>query len=329
MENITKIELPLPVIEVVEQLQYSDSGFNPDLIKKVLQMEVELTPICLNALKYCLNGLDYKGDDIYRFDNYLFHIYSLYFLGIWKNRAIVPILFEFCKDEDIDWIVDTVWGSSYWEDLPLVLAECMTFEDVPLLIDLMHDNFFWYYPHYSIITNTFKYLIQMEKLSLDEFSKIVKEEIIPRIIDEDNLIDEKVNYANLIMDLKLDEYRLVCEEIAKLQEKESDIQHFSIENVRDAFSAKEIYWGFEDYSKRKVHNLLFDEMSQWKCFFEEELDDEESDDYWSEDIEDFEDDINWMKEYYHSSTIRRDEPKIGRNEPCPCGSGKKYKKCCL
>jgi len=26
-------------------------------------------------------------------------------------------------------------------------------------------------------------------------------------------------------------------------------------------------------------------------------------------------------------TVRRDEPKVGRNEPCPCGSGKKYKKC--
>jgi len=22
------------------------------------------------------------------------------------------------------------------------------------------------------------------------------------------------------------------------------------------------------------------------------------------------------------------EKKVGRNEPCPCGSGKKYKKCC-
>lgn len=21
-------------------------------------------------------------------------------------------------------------------------------------------------------------------------------------------------------------------------------------------------------------------------------------------------------------------PKVGRNDPCPCGSGKKYKKCC-
>ncbi|MHC4917282.1 MAG: SEC-C metal-binding domain-containing protein [Planctomycetota bacterium] len=26
--------------------------------------------------------------------------------------------------------------------------------------------------------------------------------------------------------------------------------------------------------------------------------------------------------------IRRDQPKVGRNSPCPCGSGKKYKKCC-
>lgn len=29
------------------------------------------------------------------------------------------------------------------------------------------------------------------------------------------------------------------------------------------------------------------------------------------------------------STFVRDQPKTGRNEPCPCGSGKKYKQCCL
>ncbi len=27
-------------------------------------------------------------------------------------------------------------------------------------------------------------------------------------------------------------------------------------------------------------------------------------------------------------TYRREEPKVGRNDPCPCGSGKKFKKCC-
>jgi preprotein translocase subunit SecA len=25
--------------------------------------------------------------------------------------------------------------------------------------------------------------------------------------------------------------------------------------------------------------------------------------------------------------VTRDTPKVGRNEPCPCGSGKKYKHC--
>jgi len=27
-------------------------------------------------------------------------------------------------------------------------------------------------------------------------------------------------------------------------------------------------------------------------------------------------------------TVTRQDPKVGRNDPCPCGSGKKYKKCC-
>jgi hypothetical protein len=33
-------------------------------------------------------------------------------------------------------------------------------------------------------------------------------------------------------------------------------------------------------------------------------------------------------EYDFPQPYRRTEPKVGRNEPCPCGSGKKYKKCC-
>ena len=37
--------------------------------------------------------------------------------------------------------------------------------------------------------------------------------------------------------------------------------------------------------------------------------------------------------FYESQTPKvkqyiRTDPKIGRNQPCPCGSGKKYKKCC-
>lgn len=33
-------------------------------------------------------------------------------------------------------------------------------------------------------------------------------------------------------------------------------------------------------------------------------------------------------EQKNSGTVRREGAKVGRNDPCPCGSGKKYKHCC-
>ena len=47
---------------------------------------------------------------------------------------------------------------------------------------------------------------------------------------------------------------------------------------------------------------------------EDELDDEYEED---EEIDPLEPGV----------TYRRSSPKVGRNDPCPCGSGKKYKKC--
>ncbi|MGJ5819572.1 SEC-C metal-binding domain-containing protein [Paludibaculum fermentans] len=29
-----------------------------------------------------------------------------------------------------------------------------------------------------------------------------------------------------------------------------------------------------------------------------------------------------------TAPILREGPKVGRNDPCPCGSGRKHKKCC-
>lgn len=33
-------------------------------------------------------------------------------------------------------------------------------------------------------------------------------------------------------------------------------------------------------------------------------------------------------ELQQARTVTREHPKVGRNDPCPCGSGKKFKKCC-
>jgi uncharacterized protein YecA (UPF0149 family) len=63
-------------------------------------------------------------------------------------------------------------------------------------------------------------------------------------------------------------------------------------------------------------------MKHWACF--------------SEKIEKrIESDLEYHKpektSYHHAPVLPslRTSPKIGRNDPCPCNSGKKYKKCCI
>lgn len=36
----------------------------------------------------------------------------------------------------------------------------------------------------------------------------------------------------------------------------------------------------------------------------------------------------WQVQRNSPPPVRRETPKVGRNEPCPCGSGKKFKQCC-
>jgi hypothetical protein len=82
---------------------------------------------------------------------------------------------------------------------------------------------------------------------------------------------------------------------------------------------------------------------------EEDWDDEEDEEYWDdEDEDDFDEDDEDRDEDAHDDEdsgprlagdiddrfsppqpIRREQPPVGRNDPCPCGSGKKFKKCCL
>jgi len=60
---------------------------------------------------------------------------------------------------------------------------------------------------------------------------------------------------------------------------------------------------------------------------------------YDEDDEDEEDDSEFeaeidsvLKDDYSKPAVKEikpEEKKIGRNDPCPCGSGKKYKKCCM
>ena len=68
-------------------------------------------------------------------------------------------------------------------------------------------------------------------------------------------------------------------------------------------------------TKKRMNEVIsIFEKNGWK--YNVELDKDKP-----EDITDLDILLNWPK-------TQEAEKKVGRNEPCPCGSGKKYKKCC-
>ncbi len=61
-----------------------------------------------------------------------------------------------------------------------------------------------------------------------------------------------------------------------------------------------------------------DELSRWHCFSDKFLENQATKQA-----------SDNSPSHLFSGTFKHAAPKVGRNDPCPCGSGKKFKKCCL
>jgi hypothetical protein len=79
-----------------------------------------------------------------------------------------------------------------------------------------------------------------------------------------------------------------------------------------------------DYSSREsLWDDTIAQMEHWACFkpSKDEYSDDEDDDFLSPDP--------WDIDYENEASVVNPYRDIGRNDKCPCGSGKKFKKCCL
>ena len=79
-------------------------------------------------------------------------------------------------------------------------------------------------------------------------------------------------------------------------------------------------WGWRGYERKRIREHFVDSDE------ETDLDDDEWDD--EEGLDEDHDGDGFDEDRYALRPFRREDPRVGRNDPCPCGSGKKYKKCC-
>lgn len=74
--------------------------------------------------------------------------------------------------------------------------------------------------------------------------------------------------------------------------------------IKTEFDFEKLLWNMHDAKAEWLYGL-----NEWSNIFDDEK-------------------RKQIKKDFNRSKIVVKEEKIGRNDPCPCGSGKKYKKCC-
>jgi len=88
--------------------------------------------------------------------------------------------------------------------------------------------------------------------------------------------------------------------------------------LKEATEAGASGWFHHSRNTRPIESAI-DELSGWYCFSDAYRRDSTAsglhDDEWTSDVP--------------GETFHREAPKVGRNDLCPCGSGRKFKKCCL
>jgi uncharacterized protein YecA (UPF0149 family) len=118
-----------------------------------------------------------------------------------------------------------------------------------------------------------------------------------------------------LLDFPRERHRALLEKLAR--EQKEPFADFSAQDVLDAFSRMRDtpeWQRFGDPCKFYAPEQIAQRQERWAKEDAEEFADEPDGDFPFDDA---------------PESYLRDAPKVGRNDPCPCGSGKKYKRCCL
>lgn len=144
--------------------------------------------------------------------------------------------------------------------------------------------------------------------------------VVERVKADDEDEDYRIMLAgSILLDMPRQRYRTLLEELAKQQT-----------GLGAYFGMNDIELSYNDANNRPEWERFSDpwdfyspkEISARQKRWAEESNLEDNNDFTMSQFSDFDND-NRVETFVH------DTPKIGRNDPCLCGSGKKYKKCCL
>jgi hypothetical protein len=290
--------------KTLDDLKYNTGVFPRQAVKEAIANREQIAPRLLKVI----NEAKSLQLELYQ-DNYMLHIYAMYLLAQFREEQAYPLIVDFFAIPDP--IVMDSTGDVVTEDLHRILAS-VAHGDTTLIKSLLENDKANEYVRSAALKTLLTQMVQGE-LTREEVVAYYQSLFRGGLEREPSCVwDDLVWYS---ADLYPEE---LMEDIRQAY-KDNLIESTCIrlEDVEEALArAKETMIAelYGDSRHQFVENVI-EEISWWACFAPPKK--------------------NKIKvaEEYQPISVYKTQPgvartKIGRNEPCPCGSGKKYKKCC-
>lgn len=292
--------------EIIEEITYDTLKFPERAFQEIRKRKDEAIPYLREAIEHAIAaGMDLEED-------YMLHIYALYLLAEFQDKDSferIMVLASFPSD-----IEDYLLGDVVTEDL------------------------------WDILYNTYNGNLDVLKASvmvqdLDEYVRGAMLNVLAQLFVDGALARE--DWKDFLEELSWQEYNsdyiyteaagMICR--CHLVELLPEVRRLYNEDLLDTYiygkydSLVDMMYAYdEEYEEEfcKPEIVAADRLRNWAMF----NDGKDSADGKNPDM-DFSKAMDTLIKETRKAQTTVKALKIGRNDPCPCGSGRKYKQCCL
>jgi len=289
--------------ETLKALEINTGVFPREALETAIALRQEIVPDLLGFIAFAHDNARQICDD--PGNHFMGHLYAMFLLSQFRETGAYAPIVDLLNSSDAR-AVHAIVGDTITEDMHRILPSVWDGNDAPIR---------------SLITNA----------QADEYARgAAIQSFVTMVSTGQKPRDEVIKYYRALFQGGLErEYSHVWNELVSCatdlnpRELFDDIQKVYEEELLDPgyIAIKEIErekdlpveTSLSRLSLQGNFTLIDDtiaEMEDWACFDRDRS-------------------SKRRKPVIHSPVQPvRSEPKTGRNDPCPCGSGKKYKKCC-
>jgi len=300
----------METVEILQAFEWDTGEFARAAVEAAVARREEITPELLRILEETVEHaveLDAEGP-------YMAHLYAMFLLAQFRETRAYPLVVRFASVPGD--LLDSLCGDFITEDLGQVLASVCGGELAGIQSLIENEDIDQWVRGAAV--DSLVTLVAVGQKSRDEILSYFATLFRGKLVRQwSNVWDSLVCCStDLYPEGLLDDIERAYDEglvdpgFVDIDDIKADIE----------LGKERLLARLADNPNRRLVSDTAAEMEWWACFQEDGEDYDTSEPEVPEDYM-----LNPAAPY---PQIVRATPKVGRNDPCPCGSGKKYKKCC-